>query len=142
MLGVPAGTYVGDLLSWRAAFLSAAGLDLAVLVLLPRLPAEEKVPLGGGLGLVGNAGVRSGLLVIAFLVTGHFAAYTYVRPVLEDVSDVSAPVVGTLPLVYVFASGAGAGRSPRRTLLVISSGSGGTVPCSPCSAVRSWSPGC
>ncbi|MBK3548032.1 MFS transporter, partial [Streptomyces sp. MBT60] len=130
VLGVPAGTYLGDLAGWRAAFLAAAGLGAVVLVaaalLLPRLPAERTVPFGGALRLTRDPRLRTGLLVVAFLVTGHFAAYTYIRPVLEDVPGVGAGTIGVLLLVYGFAgvagnflAGAGAARSPRTTLLVI-----------------------
>ncbi|MFE9239752.1 MFS transporter [Streptomyces sp. NPDC007007] len=130
VLGVPAGTYLGDLAGWRAAFLAAAGLGAVVpaaaAVLLPRLPAEPAVPLAGALRLTREPRLRTGLLVVGFLVTGHFAAYTYVRPVLEDVSGVGAGTIGVLLLVYGiagvagnFLAGAGAARSPRATLLVI-----------------------
>ncbi|MFJ1958971.1 MFS transporter [Streptomyces microflavus] len=138
VLGVPAGTYLGAAAGWRSAFLAAAGLGLVVLlaaaVLLPRLPAERAIPLGGVMGLFGNAQVRTGLIVVGFVVTGHFAAYTYIRPVLEDVSGVGAGMIGTLLLVYGvagvagnFVAGAGAARSPRRTLLVISAVMAATV---------------
>ncbi|WP_344593208.1 MFS transporter [Actinomadura vinacea] len=131
VLGVPAGTYLGALLGWRAAFLVAAALAVLVLLalafLLPVSPPERSVPLTGVFRLLGDAPVRTGLLVVAFLVTGHFAAYTYVRPVLEDVSGAGAATIGTLLLVYGlagvagnFAAGAGANRSPRRTLQLIS----------------------
>ncbi|MFK0188196.1 MFS transporter [Streptomyces rubiginosohelvolus] len=130
VLGVPAGTYLGDLAGWRAAFLAAAGLGAVVLVaaalLLPRLPAERTIPFGGALRLTRDPRLRTGLLVVGFLVTGHFAAYTYIRPVLEDVSGVGAGTIGVLLLVYGiagvagnFLAGAGAARSPRTTLLVI-----------------------
>ncbi|MBT2428995.1 MFS transporter [Streptomyces sp. ISL-112] len=138
VLGVPAGTYLGAAAGWRSAFLAAAGLGLVVLVaaavLLPRLPAERAIPLGGVMGLFGNAQVRTGLIVVGFVVTGHFAAYTYIRPVLEDVSGVGAGMIGTLLLVYGvagvagnFLAGAGAARSPRKTLLVISAVMAATV---------------
>ncbi|MCX4529580.1 MULTISPECIES: MFS transporter [unclassified Streptomyces] len=130
VLGVPAGTYLGELAGWRTAFVSVGALALVVLaalaVLLPRLPAERDVRLGGVVRLVGEPRVRTGLAVVALLVTGHFAAYTYVRPVLEEASGASAGTIGALLLVYGvagvagnFAAGAGAARSPRSTLLVI-----------------------
>ncbi|MET7275468.1 MFS transporter [Streptomyces flaveolus] len=128
--GVPAGAYIGERAGWREAFYAVGGLALlvaaAMAVLLPPLPAQE-VALGGVLRLFGNARVATGLAVVALLVTGHFAAYTYVRPVLEEVSDVGASMIGTLLLVYGlagvagnFAVGARVGRSVRGTLLLIS----------------------
>jgi predicted MFS family arabinose efflux permease len=128
---IAAGAYAGALLGRRVAFVAAAGLAFAVLialaVLLPRLPAQQAVPLGGVMRLFGNSQVRTGLIVVGFVVTGHFAAYTYIRPVLEDVSGAGAEMIGALLLVYGvagvagnFISGAGAARSPRKTLLVIS----------------------
>ncbi|MFF3981424.1 MFS transporter [Streptomyces sp. NPDC055808] len=138
VLGVPAGAYIGELANWRMAFVTVGALALVALValaaLLPRLPAEQDVRLGGVMRLFGEARVRTGLAVVALLVTGHFAAYTYVRPVLEEVSGASAGMIGTLLLVYGvagvagnFAAGAGAGRSPRSTLLVISAVLAATV---------------
>ncbi|MCH0539023.1 MFS transporter [Streptomyces sp. MUM 203J] len=142
VLGVPAGTYIGELTDWRTAFAAAGGLALLVLlalaVLLPRLPAEQEVRLGGVLGLLREPRVATGLAVVALLVTGHFAAYTYIRPVLEEVSGASAPQIGTLLLVYgvagvvgTFVSGSGASRSPRATLLVICAVLAATVALTP-----------
>ncbi|OEJ97726.1 transporter [Streptomyces thermolilacinus SPC6] len=130
VVGVPAGAYLGELAGWREAFLAVAGLAglvaVAMAVLLPPLPAENAVALGGVLRLLGTRRVATGLVLVALLVTGHFAAYTYVRPVLEEVSGVPAAMIGTLLLVYGiagiagnFAAGARVGRSLRGTLLVI-----------------------
>ncbi|MEV5973477.1 MFS transporter [Streptomyces sp. NPDC051921] len=142
VLGVPAGTYLGELRDWRSAFVAVGVLALVVLLalaaLLPRLPAQQELLLGGVLRLIGDPPVRTGLAVVALLVTGHFAAYTYVRPVLEAVSGAGAGTIGTLLLVYGlagvagnFASGAGAGRSPRGTLLVIGAVLAATVALTP-----------
>jgi predicted MFS family arabinose efflux permease len=131
VVGVPAGAYIGELAGWREAFLAIGGLSLlvtvAMAVLLPPLPAEEAVALGGVMRLFGNTRVATGLVVVALLVTGHFAAYTYVRPILEEVSGVGSSMIGTLLLVYGIAGitgnfvvGARVARSVRRTLLVIS----------------------
>jgi predicted MFS family arabinose efflux permease len=132
VLGIPAGTFLGALAGWRITFVAAAAVALLVLVamaaLLPPLPAIETMALGGVLRLTGQSGLRVALLVVAFLVTGHFAAYTYVRPVLEEVTGVGARTIGTLLLVYGiagvagnFAAGAAAARTPRQTLIVIGS---------------------
>ncbi|MEU1994539.1 MFS transporter [Nocardia gamkensis] len=132
VLGIPAGTFLGALAGWRITFVAAAAVALLVLaamaVLLPPLPPIETMALGGVLRLTGQPGLRVALLVVAFLVTGHFAAYTYVRPVLEEVTGVGARTIGALLLVYGiagvagnFAAGAAAARTPRRTLIVIGS---------------------
>lgn len=138
VLGVPAGAYVGELLGWRAAFAAAGVLGLVVLgamvLALPPLPAEQAVRLGGVLRLVGVPRVRTGLAVVALLVTGHFAAYTYVRPVLEQVGGHGAALIGTLLLVYGvagvagnFAAGAAGARSVRATLAAIGAVLAGSV---------------
>ncbi|MEU5586546.1 MFS transporter [Streptomyces chrestomyceticus] len=138
VLGVPMGTLIGQLGGWRTAFVVvgvlAALVTGALAVLLPPLPAEGAVRLGGVLRLFHDARVRTGLVVVALLVGGHFVAYTYVRPVLEEVSGVGPGVISTLLLVYGvagvagnFVGGAGAGRSPRGTLVVISAVLAGAV---------------
>ncbi|MFG1795598.1 MFS transporter [Nocardia sp. NPDC049149] len=131
VIGIPAGTYIGALVGWRAAFLIAAGLALVVLIalaaLLPTLSATRAAPLRAVLGLTREPRFRTALLVVAFLVTGHFAAYTYIRPLLEKVTGVGASTIGTVLLVYGiagvlgnFGAGSLAVRNPRRTLLTIS----------------------
>ncbi|MBM7814857.1 MFS transporter [Saccharothrix algeriensis] len=131
VLGVPTGTHLGEVLGWRAAFAVVAGsalvVVLALLVVLPRLPVDRPVRLGGTVRLAAHPPVATGLAVVSLVVVGHFAAYTYVRPVLEGVAGVEPGAIAALLLVYgvagvagTFAGGAGAARSPRATLLVVS----------------------
>ncbi|MFI2410028.1 MFS transporter [Streptomyces sp. NPDC018947] len=133
VLGVPAGTFLGELAGWRWAF--AALTLLAVVVagllalVLPPLAAEEPVRPGAFGRLLRSPRFARGLLAVALLVTGHFAAYTYVRPVLERVPGVGAGLISPLLLVYglagvagTFALGTLAARDPRRALLTVSAG--------------------
>ncbi|CAM04894.1 MFS transporter [Saccharopolyspora erythraea] len=131
VLGVPAGSYVGELAGWQAAFVGigalASAVAVAMLVLLPKLPAEQAVALRGVPALVRNPRMRTGLVLVGLVVAAHFAAYTYVRPALEELSGAGAGMIGTLLLAYGiagvlgnFAAGAGSARSPRATLVVIS----------------------
>ncbi|WP_143174498.1 MFS transporter [Streptoalloteichus hindustanus] len=131
VLGVPAGTYLGEAAGWRMALASAGLLALlvalALFLLLPRLPVARAVRLGGMARLARERAVRTGLVVVALLVTGHFAAYTYVRPVLEKISGAAPALISALLLAYGvagiagnFVSAAGAARSPRATLMAIS----------------------
>ncbi|QCX76638.1 Purine ribonucleoside efflux pump NepI [Streptomyces sp. YIM 121038] len=138
VLGVPAGTFLGELASWRWAFgaMAVLGLGVAALlaVVLPALPPSEPVRLGVFPGLLRLPRLRVGLIAVAFLVVGHFTAYTYVRPVLERVPDVGAGLISGLLLCYGVAGVAGnflggtfAARDPRRTLLLISAALAGVV---------------
>ncbi|MCX5227223.1 MFS transporter [Streptomyces sp. NBC_00233] len=78
-----------------------------------------------------NRRVRAGLLLTLALVTGHFLAYSFVRPLLTDHSGISGSLLGALLLGYGLAGVAGnflagsrAARSPGRTLAVISAALG------------------
>ncbi|WP_017593005.1 MFS transporter [Nocardiopsis potens] len=139
--GVPLGTVIGDAFGWRAAFgaLSAAAVVLAagLVAVPPRLPRPASAPAAGA-----DAGGRSplppavatGLIVVTALVTAHFAAYTYVRPVLEEHGGLAPSGVAFLLLVYGlfglagnFAAGALAARRPRATVLVLAGGIGAAI---------------
>jgi predicted MFS family arabinose efflux permease len=135
VLGVPLGTFVGNAFGWRAAFggLTAVALALAVALLLalPTLPRPAES--GGEAGTatetsrtLARPAVVTGLVVVALLVTAHFAAYTYVRLLLEELPRMSASSIALLLLVYGvfglvgnFAAGAVAARRPRRTVLLL-----------------------
>ncbi|MEU9003266.1 MFS transporter [Streptomyces sp. NPDC048551] len=129
VLGVPAGTLLGELGGWRSAFAAVGALGAvtlaAVVLLLPPLPPARRVTARELPDVLRrNRGVRTGIAVTFLVVSGQFAAYTFVRPVLRDVSGIDASYVSTLLLGYGLAGVAGnflAGpRDPRRTLLAVS----------------------
>ncbi|MFD0901132.1 MFS transporter [Actinomadura sediminis] len=135
VLGVPLGTYLQALAGWRAAFAAAAGLAVAVAaamaVLLPRLPAGRAPRRDARTAAhpIARPSVRTGLVITALLVTGHFAVYTFVRPVLEESAGLGPGAVGTLLLAYGLAGVAGnfvaglrAPGAPRATLAVLAGG--------------------
>ncbi|MEH6375280.1 MFS transporter [Streptomyces sp. KLMMK] len=139
VLGVPAGTLAGGLGGWRAAFAAMGVVCLAVTaalaLLLPPLPAERAVRASEVAGLLRVPGVRAGLLVVVLIVAGHFAGYTFVRPVLERASGAGAGLISGLLLAYGvagvagnFLAGSAAARDPRRTLLVIAIALAAVVP--------------
>jgi len=84
--GVPIGTTLGSWAGWRFAFgsmfvlttLVAAGLWLT----LPYLPNQESVSTKRLFGLLKLPGLRIGLVASALTAAGHFAAYTYLQPLL------------------------------------------------------------
>ncbi|MGW4469941.1 MFS transporter [Nonomuraea sp. NPDC004354] len=128
--GVPAGTLAGELGGWRLAF-GAVGIlglvALACLVLLvPALPATRTITFGELPRLLRVRAVRVGVALTLLLITGHFAAYTFVRPVLQEISGIDPDLISLLLLGYGvagiagnFLAGARAARRPRGTLLAI-----------------------
>ncbi|WP_097230749.1 MFS transporter [Streptomyces zhaozhouensis] len=137
VVGVPLGTAVGNALGWRAAFASLAGAALLLAAALPLvLPGLPRPAAPGGADpreapapLWRTPAVAVGLVLIALLVTAHFAAYTYVRPVLEEVTGLSPTPIALMLLVYGvfglagnFLAGAWAARRARATLLTLTAG--------------------
>ncbi|WP_136249094.1 MFS transporter [Halomonas borealis] len=130
VLGVPAGTWLGEHSDWRVAFGALAGLSLLVTIalwrLLPRLPAQQPVRLTSLTSQFASRGVRVGVAATALIVMGHFAAYTFISPILQQVADIPLQSVSTLLLCFGaaglmgnFLAGTAAGRRPYATVLVI-----------------------
>ncbi|MEV0116556.1 MFS transporter [Streptomyces sp. NPDC050844] len=132
VLGVPAGTLLGQLTGWRAAFIAMGGLTLAVFVALvvsvPPLPPERVTRLTVLRDLLGTARVRVGLLVTFLIVTAHFGTYTYVTPFLADVTHAGPRLITLFLLAYGvagilgnFLAGAWVRRELRATFTVAAS---------------------
>ncbi|MEV6037453.1 MFS transporter [Nonomuraea sp. NPDC052116] len=138
VFGVPIGTMIGGLASWRIAFGALSALALAVLVallaVLPPLTAAQPVGLRRLVGQFRNQGVRVGILATFLIVTGHFSAYTFIGPVLRDLSGIDEQLVGPLlfgfgvaGIVGNFVAGAVVAKRLHRTVLVIAVTLGATV---------------
>ncbi|MFF0264830.1 MFS transporter [Kribbella sp. NPDC004536] len=128
VLGIPAGAYVGELAGWRWAFvgvgLIALALAVALSIYLPSLPPERSVQLHDVREVLKLTPVRQGLVLVALIVTGHFAAYTYVRPLLEP--HVAPSLIGAFLLAYGLAGVVGnfltGALRPHRALTAIAAG--------------------
>ncbi|KDN88098.1 transporter [Kitasatospora cheerisanensis KCTC 2395] len=104
VLGVPAGTFIGELAGWRTAFVAMGVLTVGVLgllvLVLPPLPPTATTRLSVLGGLFRRVNVRFALLLTFLVVLAHFGAYTYVTPFLEEVTHASAGLITVLLLVY------------------------------------------
>ncbi|WP_448140746.1 MFS transporter [Stenotrophomonas sepilia] len=132
VLGVPLGVLIGDAWGWRSAFVAMTLFSAAVMLLhlrvVPALPVSTSVRPRQFAQQLGHRGLQRGLGLTLLLVSGHFIAFTYVRPLLTSVSGVDTSWIGALLFGYGlagivgnFLAGPLAARHPRGTLLAIAS---------------------
>ncbi|GGQ35274.1 MFS transporter [Streptosporangium pseudovulgare] len=104
VLGVPAGTLLGDLSGWRVAFAAVGLLGLislaCMVVVMPKLE-PERVMTFGDLPRVfrAHSALRVGIAMTFLVITGHFTAYTFVRPLLQE-DGVTDGMISVLLLVF------------------------------------------
>ncbi len=85
-IGVPIGTFIGNLIGWRLCFAALSAMSLLLMVIL-RLsapdvagqPAQQRLSLGRVLRL---PGVRNVLLLVLTFVLAHNLLYTWISPFL------------------------------------------------------------
>ncbi|WP_372502186.1 MFS transporter [Tistrella mobilis] len=124
-LGVPAGTFLGGIIGWRASFalmsLGAALLMVWIRLGLPDFPGEpagRRVPASRVLALPGVAGL---LAVMMLYVLAHNLLYTYIAPLLALAGlgarvDLVLAVFGLAAILGIWATGLVVDRHLRRAM--------------------------
>jgi predicted MFS family arabinose efflux permease len=124
----PVGAWMGDLWGWRSAFIAAGVVSLVTLAAqvftLPALPPKDRPSLRVFGELLRRPGIRMALLAVLLVVSGHFAGFTYIRPLMEDVTGLGVQAISAILLGYGiggffgnFAGGWIAGRSERHAIV-------------------------
>ena len=117
VLGVPAGTLLGQLAGWRCSFaamgLCALAIELILYRALPTAPSRNAGGLGSLRTLLGRRTLMLCFLMTAIFMTGHFALYTYISPFLQTVGGLRKERVATVLLVFGCAGLAGSFLAPR-----------------------------
>lgn len=124
----PVGAWMGNLWGWRSAFVAAGAVSLLALAVqlrtLPPLPPRDHPDLRALGALLRRPAVRIALLAELLVISGHFAGFTYVRPLMEDVTRLSVGTISAILLGYGiggffgnFAGGWIAERSERRAIV-------------------------
>lgn len=108
VVSVPLGSYLGGLLGWRSAFWAATavgGLTFAFQwFTLPRMaPRKAAVP-ESVVGLLRRPGVAVGMLGCVLAHTGQYALFTYIRPTLESLGQMSADGLALILLGFGVAN--------------------------------------
>lgn len=108
VVSVPLGSYLGGLLGWRSAFWAATavgGLTFAFQwFTLPRMaPRKAAVP-ESVVALLRRPGVAMGMLGCVLAHTGQYALFTYIRPTLESLGQMSADGLALILLGFGVAN--------------------------------------
>ncbi|MFF8811752.1 MFS transporter [Streptomyces pactum] len=125
-LGVPAGTFLGETVGWRAAFWSTTALTVALLgwiaAAVPDRPGERPEGRAPMLGALRVPGVVPVLLVTLVFVLAHTVLYAYIATFLERMgmggsADLVLLAFGAASLVSIWVVGAGIHRGLRALTL-------------------------
>ncbi|WP_298933316.1 MFS transporter [uncultured Ramlibacter sp.] len=124
----PIGAWMGELWGWRSAFIAAGAVSVLALAVqaltLPALPPRGQANLRALGALLARPDVRTALVAVLFVISGHFAGFTYIRPVMEEVTRLPVEAISAILLGYGvggffgnFAGGWIAGRSERHAIV-------------------------
>lgn len=100
----PIGAWMGATWGWRSAFVAAGAISLLTLLVqaatLPSLRPRGTTDLRQLGALLGRAPIRVVLLAVLLVISGHFAGFTYVRPLMENITHLSVAAVSGVLLAY------------------------------------------
>jgi predicted MFS family arabinose efflux permease len=130
VVGVPIGSALGSFAGWRFAFVAEAVLCLLVLlaqvICLPRVLATTTPTFQTILEVARSRKLAIAFTAAAMAAAGHFAAYTYFEPHLDENLCLSATELGVVLAIYGVAGIAGtflgerlASRNPEAGFFVV-----------------------
>lgn len=100
----PIGAYMGDLWGWRSAFIAAGVVSVITLIVqlfaIPSLPPKDNPSLKILFELLRRTNVRVALLAVLLVISGHFAGFTYIRPLMENITHLSVSTISAVLLGY------------------------------------------
>lgn len=127
--GVPLGTYIGQLLGWRATFWGVAILGvvslIATTILVPsNLKEAPAVSVSEQIKLITNKRLLLAFSITALGYGGTFVTFTFLSPILEKLTGYSPSGVSVILLLYGIAiavgntiGGKAADKNPLKALL-------------------------
>ena len=112
VLGVPVGTWLGQAFGWRSTFWAVAAVGLLALAVIQWLvprdeSAPEKMDWRADVAAMGRRSVLLGLLTTVLGYGGVFAVFTYIAPLLTEITGFDKSAVP--PILLVFGGGLVAG---------------------------------
>lgn len=113
IVGVPLGTAIGNAFGWRATFWAMFVLGVvaiaAMAALLPRGTGSSTVPAGlrREVRVLGRQQVWTCLIIMLMLMLCQFVPYTYIAPLLQEVTGLDAATVPWVLLLNGLGATAG-----------------------------------
>ena len=102
--GVPAATWVSEAIGWRTAFAGIAGVGaiamLSLRLALPSLPADEGGDMRAELRVLTRGPVVMALALTTIGFGGVFTVFTYIVPILRDVTHGSTGYVTAMLMLF------------------------------------------
>lgn len=104
VIAAPLGSYLGSIIGWRGAFFALVPVALIALawqwIALPPMKTDARTPGSGNMFKVFKSPtVAYGMAGCGAFFMGQFALFTYLRPFLETVTQVSVSLLSLLLLV-------------------------------------------
>lgn len=106
--GVPLGTFIGQAFGWRATFFAVAALGIVSIIasffLIPKdLKQSPPAKFSDMKKLLTNSRIMLGFLITSLGYGGTFVAFTYLTPIMQDVTNISPSLISIVLLVYGIA---------------------------------------
>lgn len=107
VLGVPFGTWLGQIYGWRSTFWAVSVIGMLALLatafLLPKSGNQQSADLRHELKVLGRSQVLLSLLITVLGFGGVFTAFTYIAPILTDITGFAPGAVS--PILLLFGAG-------------------------------------
>ena len=106
ILGVPAGTAIGNALGWRATFWAVGAFGfiatLGIALFLPARTGEASAQgsLRREFRALGRQQIVTSLVIVVLVMIGQYSLFTYVAPLLTEVTGLDTAALPWLLLLY------------------------------------------
>lgn len=110
ILGVPAGTAIGNALGWRATFWAVGAVGLvSTLIIAVALPARTGDAATRGsfrheFRALGRQQIVTALAIVILVMIGQYSLFTFIAPLLLEVSRADAGMIPWILLLYGIGS--------------------------------------
>ncbi|VTP14363.1 Purine ribonucleoside efflux pump NepI [Phytobacter ursingii] len=108
VVAAPLGSYLGSIIGWRNVFILCTAPSALALMwqlwVLPSMKPESSGSLSALFRVLRRPGMVGGMLATILIFSGHFAFFTYLRPFLETVGQVSVESISLILLGFGLAN--------------------------------------